>query len=118
MSRFKFYIKEVREGCIEVMASTKEEARKNVMAGGFQSYGQVDCNYSRKVFEKSDDDCISVNEALDEYEKRLGREIEKSVNDIPPEWTNESRISVQQRLEWVRNYLMPEVREEILKNRE
>jgi hypothetical protein len=48
---FRIFIKEVREGWVVIAAPDEERAKSSVLSGGFQSTGQVGCQYSRRVTE-------------------------------------------------------------------
>jgi hypothetical protein len=50
---------------------------------------------------------------LSKFEKRLKEEITEYVNDIPGEWDNSVRIPVQQRLEFVRDYILTDILDEL-----
>ena len=46
---FRIYIKEVREGFVEIAAPDEERARDSARKNGFQAAGKVHAEYTKKV---------------------------------------------------------------------
>lgn len=47
--RYRFKIRQINEGWVEVCAPTKETAINNVKLGGFMSHGQLLSDYKKNV---------------------------------------------------------------------
>lgn len=47
--RFRFKIRQISDGWVEVCAPSKEMAINNIKVGGFVSHGQLLCSYTKNV---------------------------------------------------------------------
>jgi len=55
---YRIYIREVKDGWVEIAAPNETLAKEQALKGGFLSYGQTTCNYKQTVNEMVERDGV------------------------------------------------------------